>query len=302
MDQFDVIVLGAAGIDTNIYLFNDEIDFQVEANFSENLDYIGQAGGYSARAYNKLGYRTAYLGFIGNDPQGEFIRKQFIQDGIDVSGLMIDPLGTKRSINFMYKNGKRKNFYDGKGSMQVKPDMTLGSSLISKTKLAHVSIVNWTRFLLPLLKEKGVCLATDIQDVVDPDDEYRKDYIRYSDFLFFSAVNFPDPQPLIESFLKMNNDLKMVCGRGSEGCIYADQDKTLHLAAVEIERPVIDTNGAGDSLAVGFLSSLLLEGYDLEEALLRGQIAARYCCSIKASTDELIDRDLLDKYFIELKG
>jgi sugar/nucleoside kinase (ribokinase family) len=302
MNKFDVSVIGAAGIDTNIYLYNDEINFNVEANFSENLDYIGQAGGYAARAYNKLGYKTAYLGFIGEDHQGRFIQEQFQKDGIDITGLMWDPLGTKRSINFMYKNGKRKNFYDGKGAMQVQPDLGICNAISSRTKLAHVSIVNWTRYLLPQLQENGVIIASDIQDVVDAEDEYRKDYILNSDLIFFSAANFPDPRPMIERFLQMNNHLKMLCGRGSKGCIYADKDKILYFDAVEIERPVIDTNGAGDSLAVGFLSSYLLNGYNLQDAVLRGQIAARYCCSIKANTDDLIDRDLLDKYFHELKG
>ncbi|KQC08333.1 MAG: carbohydrate kinase [Candidatus Cloacimonas sp. SDB] len=299
---YDVAVLGAVGIDTNIYLPNGEIDFNVEANFSENLDYIGQAGGYAARAYNSLGCKTAFIGFIGNDPLGNFIKEQFKKDGIDISGMMIDPLGTKRSINFMDRNGNRKNFYDGKGSMTVEPEFMKCSEIIQKTRFAHVNIVNWTRYLLPMLKDRGVIIASDLQDVVDPEDEYRCDYIQNSDYLFFSAVNFPDPQELIQSFLEKNNDLRIICGRGGEGCIYADKDGRKYFPAVEINRPVVDTNGAGDSLAAGFLSSYLLEGYSIEDAILRGQIAARYCCSIKANTDDLINRFQLNKYFDQLSS
>jgi len=32
---FDVAVIGAIGIDTNVYLYTDEVDFSVEANFSQ---------------------------------------------------------------------------------------------------------------------------------------------------------------------------------------------------------------------------------------------------------------------------
>ncbi|MFC1887688.1 carbohydrate kinase family protein [Candidatus Cloacimonadota bacterium] len=295
---FDVVVLGGAGIDTNIYLYTDEIDFDVEANFSENIDYIGQAGGYAARSYNKLGYKTAYIGFVGNDLQGEFIRTQFREDGIDISGLMIDPAGTKRSINFMYKDGKRKNFYDGKGSMILQPELALSNKILGKTKLAHVNIINWTRYLLPLLKRNGVIIASDIQDVVDIEDEYRYDYILNSDFVFFSAVNFPDPKPVIEGFLKINVDLKLICGRGSEGCVYADKDRILDFEAVELDKPVIDSNGAGDSLAAGFLSSYVMDGFNLEDSITRGQIAARYCCSLKASTEDLINKQLLNNIFL----
>jgi acarbose 7IV-phosphotransferase len=64
---------------------------------------------------------------------------------------------------------------------------------------------------------------------------------------------------------------------------------------------VVDTNGAGDSLAAVFLSSYLLEGYSIEEAILRGQIAGRYCCSLKANTDDLINKTLLKEYFQQMK-
>ena len=32
------------------------------------------------------------------------------------------PAGTSRSINFMYGDGRRKNFYDGKSHLQLQPD------------------------------------------------------------------------------------------------------------------------------------------------------------------------------------
>ena len=59
------------------------------------------------------------------------------------------------------------------------------------------------------------------------------------------------------------------------------------------EAPVIDTNGAGDSLAVGFLSGLLFEDLSPEAALLRGQINARHVCTLAADTDHLLRQDEL---------
>jgi sugar/nucleoside kinase (ribokinase family) len=60
--------------------------------------------------------------------------------------------------------------------------------------------------------------------------------------------------------------------------------------------PVIDTNGAGDGLAVGFLSSYVLGGYSLADAIRRGQIAARYTCTQKASSAHLISPEMLKHY------
>jgi sugar/nucleoside kinase (ribokinase family) len=68
-------------------------------------------------------------------------------------------------------------------------------------------------------------------------------------------------------------------------------------SAVELDEPVIDTNGAGDSLAVGFLSSYVLDGSSLDDAVNRGQIAARHTCSQRASSSNLISPELLDLYY-----
>ena len=65
--------------------------------------------------------------------------------------------------------------------------------------------------------------------------------------------------------------------------------------AVDLERPVVDTNGAGDSLAVGFLSGLVLEGRPLDAAVRRGQIVARWCCTLRSDSAHLITRDALDR-------
>jgi len=41
----DAVVVGNVGIDTNVYFQGAEVDFGREANFTENLDNVGQAGG-----------------------------------------------------------------------------------------------------------------------------------------------------------------------------------------------------------------------------------------------------------------
>jgi sugar/nucleoside kinase (ribokinase family) len=67
-----------------------------------------------------------------------------------------------------------------------------------------------------------------------------------------------------------------------------------------MEGPVVDTNGAGDGLAVGFLASYALDGYSLDDAILRGQIVARHTCTLKASTSRLITPAGLERHFERL--
>lgn len=295
--QFDVVVIGNVGIDTNIYAYGNDIDFSVEASFTENIDYVGQAGGYAARGYARLGKRTAFIGHVGDDFCGRFIREEFARDGIDTTALFTDPSGTARSVNFMYRDGRRKNFYDGKGHMTLHPDPDLCRRVLSGAKLAHFNIPNWARDLLPVARECGAVIACDVQDIVSRDDPYRRDFIEQADILFFSAANYPDPTPLIEQFLRAKPDQIVVVGRGAQGCALGMRAGVRFFDPVHLDAPVIDTNGAGDSLAVGFLTSYVLDGYTLDDSIRRGQIAARHCCTLRASSAELITPELLDACF-----
>jgi sugar/nucleoside kinase (ribokinase family) len=289
--------VGNVGIDTNVYLPGSDIDFDVEANFTENIDHVGQAGGYTSRGYAQLEKRTAFVGHIGDDFSGRFICEEFARDRIDTTALFVDPQGTSRSINVMYRDGRRKNFYDGKGHMHLQPDLRICRAVLAESKLAHFHIPNWARHLLPLAQELGLTIACDIQDVVSLQDDYRQDFIHYADILFFSATNFPDPTPLIDTFLLARQDQIVIVGMGAQGCALGTGEGIQFFPPVEMAAPIIDTNGAGDGLAVGFLSSYVLDGYSLQDSILRGQIVARYTCTQKASSSTLITPRQLDHHF-----
>lgn len=301
ISKMRVVVIGNIGIDTNVYLPGKEIDFNVEANFTRNLDMIGQAGGYASRGYAHLGYQTAFIGYAGADFSGDHIRKELEKEKINIEGLFIDPQGTSRSINFMYPDGRRKNFYDGKGHMSLEPPEEVCERLFAGASLAHFNIPNWARRLLPIARSAGVKVATDIQDVVNVNDTYRIDFVKGSDLLFFSAANHSDPSELIKVYLQVNPSLVIVSGMGADGCMLGTREGCRHYPALNMDLPVVDTNGAGDALAVGFLTSYVLEHHSLEESILRGQVCARYICSQSAPYKQMISRELLEHYTEVLK-
>ncbi len=292
----DVVVVGNVGIDTNVFFQSGEIDFSVEANFTENIDVLGQAGGYASRGYARRGASTAFIGCVGADFSGDYIKKVFTLEGINTDGFFIDPQGTSRSINFMYRSGKRKNFYDGKSHMKLSPPVDVAAKIFAGARLAHFNIPNWARNLLPVARQAGVTIACDIQDVVEFEDPYRTDFVKMADILFFSAANHPDPAPLMHYYLQKNPSLVIISGMGERGCALGTGNRVQYFPPVNIDLPVVDTNGAGDALAVGFLTSHVLEGCSLEESVQRGQISARYKCAQRATSDCMITRDLMDHY------
>jgi len=288
MNPPEVVVIGNVGIDTNVYLPGGDIDWSVEGNFTENLDCVGQAGGYASLGYARLGRHTAFIGHVGADPAGQVVREALQAEGIDLRGMSGDPGGTARSVNLMYRDGRRKNFYDGKGHQTLKPDLDLCQSILSGARLAHVNIPNWARHLLPMAKDLGLVLACDLQDVVDPADAYRADFIRYADILFFSAANHADPSPVIRAFLEGRPERIVVSGLGSQGCALGTREGISFFPPEPARNPVLDTNGAGDALAVGFLTSHVLEGRPLGESVRRGQIAALHTCALRGTSTGLI--------------
>jgi len=184
--------------------------------------------------------------------------------------------------------------------MGLKPDLDVCRSVLEGSGLAHFHIPNWARDLLPIARELGLVIACDIQDVISPRSQYRQAFVEHAHFLFFSAANHADPAPLIRSFLAIQPEQVIVVGLGAQGCALGTRERIEFFPPVEMNTPVVDTNGAGDGLAVGFLSSHILDGYSLHDSVLRGQIVARHTCAQKASTSHLIGPEQLDEAFREL--
>jgi sugar/nucleoside kinase (ribokinase family) len=293
MTPFDVVVAGCIGVDTNVFLRGEDVDWRVEANFTEDLDYVGQAGGCSSKAFRRLGFRTAFLGSVGDDFQGAFVRDELRREGIDAL-LFRDPLGTHRSVNVMYRDGRRKNFYDGKGQMEVEPELGACREWLRGARVLHAQLENWCRRLLPIARELGVTVAADLQDVVTLEDPYRREFIELSDILFFSTVNFPEPEPAVARLLAGRPGKIVVGGMGAAGAILGTGEGISRFPAIQAGGQVVDTNGAGDALAVGFLSALLFDRLPPEEALLRGQLAARIACSQKGGVKLFATRGQID--------
>lgn len=206
-------------------------------------------------------------------------------------GVFLDPAGTARSVNIMYAGpggpGQRKNFYDGKGHLGLHAPQAVCRELLAGARLAHLNIPHWAREVLPWARAAGAVTATDVQDVADPGDPYRADFVTGSDIVFFSAANHDGPEPIVRAYLAANPGLLLVAGLGAQGCAVADAHGIAYFDALHLDWPIVDTNGAGDSLAVGFLTAYVLDGLDVPAAIERGQRHARWCCTQRATTDTL---------------
>lgn len=255
--------------------------------FTEVVDGIGHAGGDSARGFAALGCRTAMVAHVGADPAGDWVRAVLAGDGIDLRAVGTDPAGTARSVNLVSPDGSRRGFYDGRSHLTM-PAPANAAAIVADARLTLFHLSNWSRRLLPAARAAGGIVAADLQDLLDPADPYRLDFVEQADILFFSAVNVADPAMTVRALLGDRPDRVVVAGMGAHGCAVGTADGIRTYPPVPLDLPVIDTNGAGDALAVGFLSSYVLDRRPLEESVHRGQVAARWICAHRSSSAPLI--------------
>ena len=153
-----------------------------------------------------------------------------------------------------------------------------------------------------MAKRAGAVLACDLQDVRDPDDDYLTDFMEGADILFVSSTHHLNPAPMLKQLVRRSNGSMVVCGRGGLGVAIATTDGIRVYPPPRVDLPVVDTNGAGDALAVGFLVAHELEGRPVEEAVQRGQLAARWTCAQRASSSDLVTREQLEELVAEASG
>ncbi len=240
---------------------------------------MGQAGGYASRGYAALGLRTAYCGALGEDEAGRLVCQVLRSEGIDLSACFVDPAGTARSVNLMSPDGRRRAFYDGRATPGLRPDLTAAVRLVREARLCHLNIPDWARQMVAPARAAAVPVVCDLQDVRSADDPYRQDFVDGADVLLFSAANGIDPEDLMRQYWRRRPELVLVAGLGERGCAVGVAGEVTRHPPPPSPLPVVDTNGAGDALAVGFATGYLLERLTVAQAARRGQLAARVTCA-----------------------
>jgi sugar/nucleoside kinase (ribokinase family) len=107
---------------------------------------------------------------------------------------------------------------------------------------------------------------------------------------------------MLKQLVRRSGGSTVVCGRGGLGVAVANSEGIRVYPPPRVDLPVVDVNGAGDALAVGFLVAHELEGRPIEDAVLRGQLAARWTCAQRASSANLITREQLEALVVEASG
>ncbi|MFB7543213.1 adenosine kinase [Streptomyces zaomyceticus] len=293
--RYDVLVLGGSGVDTIVYVPELPLPYADSYMIRSGIETrAGQTGDFVALGLSTLGLRTHHLDMIGDDPSGDLVRAFHRDRGIDFTEVPL-PGGTKRAVNLVGPDGRRLSLYDDSRSRESDrlPEEVV-RSLASASRHAHVSLTYPCAFTLPLLREAGLGISTDLHDW-DGENPYHEPFALGSDIVFVSTTALPDPERTMRLILERGRAEIVVATAGAEGAYVLTGDGLVHVPAVAPRAPVIDSNGAGDAFAAGFLFGRLT-GESLDRCALYGAVAGAYACTVPATGSDAIDRaGLLDE-------
>jgi len=293
----DVVGLGALNVDL-IY----EVDLAflgIEAGrermakdeeFKELLNLLrnkgrlkSKSGGGSAAntiyALAKTGFSTGYVGKVGRDEEGKFLLRELKMVGVDISKIQKDE-----------KSGLCIALSDRKGerSILVLPyaNDELSYSEVNLNYLNGAKFVHITSFAgnEPFQVQKRIARQLKTKISFNPGEPHIKRGIEElgpileRTFLLFATgkeIEMLTGKGYKEGTrILLNYGIKIVvCTLGGEGSYVLSGKEKLRIPAEKVE--VVDTTGAGDVYAAGFLAGLLKKFTLFECARLATRVAAQ---------------------------
>ncbi|GAA2203794.1 adenosine kinase [Streptomyces bangladeshensis] len=291
-DAAEVLVLGGAGVDTIIPVPELPLPYADSYMIDSGIrTRAGQTGDFVALGLATLGLRTHHLDLLGDDPEGDLVRALHHEHGIALTALP-QPAGTKRAVNLVGPDGRRLSLYDTSRAHPDDrfPEATLRALAVG-CRHVHVTITQPCAHALPVLRETGVPLSTDLHDW-DGENPYHEPFAHAADVVFLSAAALADPERTMRRIAERGRAETVVATAGAEGAYLLADGELTRIPAADPPAPVVDSNGAGDAFAAAFLYGRL-SGEPPERCARYGAIAGAYACTVPAARADAIDRDEL---------
>ena len=233
---------------------------------SKNLEKQRASGGSAANTIHglaKLGMETAFIGSVGKDETGRFFEKDLKNSGITpilfysdtasgISNVMISPDGERTLGTFL-------------GAA-----LELGPEMLSKENFEGYDILHVEGYLvqnhalletiLKLAKEAGLKISLDLAsyNVVEDNLDFLHDMVKnYVDIVFANeeeskAFTGKEPEEALDDIARLT-DIAVV-KVGSKGSMVKQGETVTKISPIKAR--AVDTTGAGDLYASGFLYGL----------------------------------------------
>jgi len=263
---------------------NIDIDMKVESLPKTNEHVISEAGriacGGSAANFAtqsaRLGVRTMLVSCVGDDAYGQLVVKEIAQTGVDTTCLLV--LENQPTGIFVYTHDAR-----GDRIVVVEPGANrfLEKRVFEEEKLLDAQLIHIAGSF-PMLIDRTTELATSYGMILSLDPgraglslDYDK-ILKRTDLLFVNQGELKNyfkinpNESALRAFAKTFPGIVIV-KMGDKGAIATDGFE--YCTSKIFEVPVVDTLGAGDSFAAGFVTAWM-RSERIEQALNVGNAVA----------------------------
>lgn len=287
--DFDVLVLGGVGVDTIVRVPELSIPPGDAMGVPPVRDYVAHSGNGVALGFHGLGLRTKFLDLLGEDALGALVLARYAETGLDF-GYLPAAEGTPRSVNLVDTTGRRFSFYDGRHPEGTELPAEFYLPYLEKAR--HVHVAGRALGAFGHARRLGVTTSTDVHSW-DGSAAYGLGYALEADLVFLSAAGagaVPGGiEAIMDSILARGRASLVVATDGERGSLTLDrasrQVRRFPIAAPE--RPVVDSNGAGDAYSTAFLSRYFA-GRPLAECALAGAVSGAFSCGAHGTCEEQI--------------
>ncbi|CAG6396848.1 carbohydrate kinase family protein [Streptomyces cocklensis] len=285
---YDVLVVGGTGVDTIVLVDELAVPGGDSLGVPPIRDYVAHTGNGVALGFHALGLTTKFVDFLGDDPQGRMILGRYATAGLDFSHLPA-PAGTPRSVNLVDREGRRFSFYDGRHPDGLRLPRDFYLPHLERARHVHVSRSPHAEAVFADAVRLGRTVSTDLH-AWDGEDSSVHPWAYGADLVFLSAASVGERIPAVmRQILEHGRAALVVATDGAAGCHVLERGDSAprHFPAVTPERPVVDSNGAGDAFLTAFLHSRF-SGAPLDACVLAGSVSGAYACGSPGTHEELI--------------
>ena len=250
------------------------------------LSHRLSAGGQTATAMvalQRLGFKTAYAGRFGSDPEGQFGLKTLQDEGVNTDyAEVVEGSATQIAFITIEENtGERTIVWDRDDRLAYKPEEA-PRNFGSQGRVLHLDAHDPPACVRVAqdAKQAGTLISADIDNVYDG----LPGLLPYIDILLGSK-EFPNRVTGIADPMEALVELQNRYGSGIVGMTLGDQGAVIYCEGQFLKSPAYtapggckDTTGAGDAFRGGFLYGMLT-GEDIETSMKLGNAVAAMKCS-----------------------
>ncbi|MEU8725352.1 carbohydrate kinase family protein [Streptomyces antimycoticus] len=276
---FDLLVIGDANPDVIVGPLATPLAFgQREQLIDSGALTIGGSAAITACGAARLGLRVAFAGRVGDDGAGHYLRDQLAAQGVDVSGLHLDP-SLPTPLTVIVTRGDDRAILTAPGTLAATSGRDVPEHLLTSARHVHAA----SYFLMPGLatdlpglfdtaRAAGVTTSLDTND--DPSGRWDRaalaPVLTRTDILLPNAAEAhrlagTDGTSVAAAAGLLAHQVPLVAVKnGADGALRHDGRTLLTTAGIRVTAQ--DAVGAGDSFNAGFLAGRLA-GRPIAEAL-----------------------------------